>query len=74
MREQVVAWAERREVATLSWILEGVRRRTMTLNEEGESQEGLPGLSRTIPSAFLKEGGENHGPAGGHGGRGEGRA
>jgi len=25
--------------------------------EEGESYEGLPGLSRTIPSAFLREGG-----------------
>ena len=37
MREQVTAWAERREVTTLSRILESVRRRTMTLKEEGES-------------------------------------
>jgi len=29
----------------------------MTLKEEGESYEGLPGLSRTMPSAFLREGG-----------------
>jgi len=29
----------------------------MTLKEEGESYQGLPGLSRTIPSAFLREGG-----------------
>jgi len=36
MREQVVAWAERREVTTLSRIIESVRRRTMTLKEEGE--------------------------------------
>jgi len=42
---------------TLSRILESVRRRTMTLKEEGESYEGLPGLSRTIPRAFLREGG-----------------
>jgi len=31
----------------------------MTLKEEGESYEGLPGLSRTIPSAFLRKGGCN---------------
>jgi len=37
MREQVVAWAERREVTTLSRLLESMRRRTMTLKEEGES-------------------------------------
>ena len=37
MREQVVAWAQRREVTTLSRILESVRRRTITLKEEGES-------------------------------------
>jgi len=36
MREQVVAWAERLEVTTLSRILESVRRRTMTLKEEGQ--------------------------------------
>jgi len=29
----------------------------MTLKEEGESYEGLPGVSRTIPSAFLREAG-----------------
>jgi len=37
MREHGVAWAERREVTTLLRILESVRRRTMTLKEEGES-------------------------------------
>ena len=37
MREQVVAWAERREVTTLTRILERVRRRMMTLKEEGQS-------------------------------------
>jgi len=31
----------------------------MTLKEEGESYAGLPGLSRTIPSAFFREGGWN---------------
>ena len=41
----------------LSRILESVRRRTITLKEEGESYEGFTGLSRTIPSAFLREGG-----------------
>jgi len=57
MREHVIAWTERREATTLSRILESVQRRTMTLKEEGESYEGLHGLSRTIPSAFLREGG-----------------
>jgi len=57
MREQTTAWAERREAATLSRILDSVWRRTMTLKEEGESYEGLPGLSRTMPSAFFREGG-----------------
>jgi len=57
MREHIAAWAERREATTLSRILERVRRRTITLKEEGESYEGLPGSSRTIPSAFLREGG-----------------
>jgi len=57
MREHIVAWAERRDATTLSRILESVRRRTMTLKEEGESYEGLPGLSRTIPRPFLREGG-----------------
>jgi len=57
MREHIAAWAERREATTLSRILESVRRRTITLKEEGKSYEGLPGLSRTIPSAFLREGG-----------------
>ena len=38
-------------------ILESIQRMTMTLKEKGESYEGLPGLSRTIPSAFLREGG-----------------
>jgi len=36
IREQVVTWAERREVITLTRILERVRRRTLTLKEEGE--------------------------------------
>ena len=40
---------------TLSAILERVSRRTMTLNEVGESYEALPGLSRTTPLAFLRE-------------------
>jgi len=53
----MVAWAERRVATTLSRTLESVRRRTMTLKEEGESYEGLPGLSRTMPSALLREGG-----------------
>jgi len=57
MREHIVAWAERRDATTLSRILESVRRRRITLKEEGKSYEGLPGLSRTIPSAFLREGG-----------------
>ena len=57
MREQIVASAERREATTHSRILESVRRRTITQKEEGESYEGFPGLSRTIPSAFLREGG-----------------
>jgi len=52
-----VAWAERRDAATLSRILESVLRRTIPLKDEGESYEGLPGLSRTIPTAFLREGG-----------------
>ena len=57
MREHTTAWAERREATTLSRIFESVRRRMITLKEEGESYKGLPGLSRTIPSAFLREGG-----------------
>jgi len=57
MREHIAALAERREATTLSRIFETVRRRTITLKEEGESYDGLPGLSRTIPSAFLREGG-----------------
>ena len=57
MRVHIAAWAERREAPTLSKIFESVRRRTITLKEEGESYEGFPGLSRTIPSALLREGG-----------------
>jgi len=57
MMEHIAACAERPEGTTLSRILESVRRRTITLKEEGESYEGLPGLSRTIPSAFFREGG-----------------
>ena len=53
----MVAWAGRREATTLSRILESVRRRTITQKEEGELYECLLGLSRTIPSAFLTEGG-----------------
>jgi len=67
----MVAWAERPEATTLSKILESVRRRTITLKEEGESYEGLAGLSRTIPSAFLREGGWN--PWARRGSRREGR-
>ena len=55
MREKVVAWAVRREVTTISRILESVRRRTITLKEEGESWPGLPGLSWTMPRACLRE-------------------
>jgi len=40
MRVQGVAQAKRREVTTLSRILESVRRGTMTLKEEGELYEG----------------------------------
>jgi len=57
MSEHIVAWAERRKATPLARILESVRRRKITLKEEGESYEGLPGLSRTITSAFLREGG-----------------
>jgi len=57
MSKHIVAWAERREATILSRIFESVRRRTITLKEAGESYQGLPGLSRTIPSAFLREGG-----------------
>jgi len=71
MREHIAAWAERREATTLSRILESVRRRTITLKAEGESYKGLPGLSRTIPSAFWREGGGN--PWARRGSRREGR-
>jgi len=57
MREHIAAWAERQEATTDSRILESVRRRRITLKQEGELYEGLPGLSRTILSAFLREGG-----------------
>ena len=57
MWEQTVAWAAWREATTLSRILESVQCRTITLKEEGESYEGLRGLSRRIASAFLREGG-----------------
>jgi len=57
MREHIAAWAERREATTFSRILESVQRMTTSLKEAGELNEGLPGLSRTIPSAFLREGG-----------------
>ena len=40
---------------TRSTILERVSRRTLTLKEAGESYEALPGLSRTMPLAFLRE-------------------
>jgi len=71
MREHIAAWAEWREATTLSRILKSVRRRTISLKEEGESYESLPGLSRTIPSAFLREGGGN--PWASRGSRREGR-
>ena len=49
--------AESREATILSRILEMVCRRTILRNEDGESQEGLPGLSRTTPFAiFIDEG------------------
>ena len=51
----VVATAESLEAAILSRILETVWRRTMILNEDGESQEGLPGLPNTTRFAFLRE-------------------
>jgi len=38
-------------------IFEMVLRRTMMRKESGESEEALPGLSRTIPFAVLREGG-----------------
>ena len=56
-RPQDLARRERREVVTLSTILERVSRRTMTLKEAGESYEALPGLSKTTPLAFLREAG-----------------
>jgi len=56
MKEHIAAWVERRAATTLSRIFESVRRRTITLKEEGESYEGLPGLSSTIPSAFFEGG------------------
>jgi len=56
MREHIVAWAERREATTLSRILESVRRRTITLKEEGESYEGLPPLVEDNTKRFLEGG------------------
>ena len=55
----MVAWRESLEADTLSRIFDRVQRRTMTLNDEGESYVRLPGLSRTIPRAFLREQGWN---------------
>ena len=42
------------EFIILSRILEKVWRRSMTRKDEGESYEGFPGLSRTMPSALLR--------------------
>ena len=41
----------------LSRILEKVCSRTIAGKESGESYEGFPGLSRTMPSAILRAGG-----------------
>ena len=56
-RPKYLAMAERREATILSRIFEMVWRRTIMRNEDGESYEGLPGLSRTTPFAiFIEEG------------------
>jgi len=66
-----MAWSESLDAAILSRILDRVRRRTMSLNKEGELYAGLLGLSRTIPKGFLREGGWN--PWARRGSRREGR-
>ena len=56
-RPTYLAMAESREATILYRIFEMVWRRTIMRNEDGESQEGLPGLSRTTPFAiFIEEG------------------
>jgi len=50
-----MAWSESLDAAILSRIFDKVRSRTMTLNEEGELYDGLPGLLRTIPKPFLRD-------------------
>jgi len=45
----------RRAAIIVSRIFESVRRRTMILNEEGDSYEGFPDLSRTTPFATFRE-------------------
>jgi len=52
-RPQARATQESLEFIILSRIFEKVWSRTMTLKEEGESYEGFPGLSRTMPSALF---------------------
>jgi len=48
------ATPESLEFIILSRILQKVWRRTITRKDEGESYEGFPGLSRTMPSALLR--------------------
>ena len=56
-RPTYLAMAERLEATILSRILEMVWRKTIMRNEDGESLECLPGLSRTTPFAiFIEEG------------------
>ena len=57
MRPAMRAMQESLEFMILSRILEKVCSNTMTRKEEGEFQEGFPGLSSTIPSAILRAGG-----------------
>ena len=48
------ATQESQEFIILSRMFEKVWSKTMTRKDEGESYEGLPGLSSTMPSALLK--------------------
>jgi len=52
-----LAKADSLTAITSSRMFEMVLRRTMMRKEAGESQEALPGLSRTTPLAVLMEGG-----------------
>ena len=49
------ATRRRRAAIILSRIFETVRRRTVILKEEGDTYDGLPGLSRTTPFATCSE-------------------